>query len=58
MEKKEVKLNDKHYIIKFLDKENNPCEEKNAYMVSISEYDKDNNFIRNTVGYVNAEKQD
>ena len=58
MEKKEVKLNDKNYIISFLDKENNPCEEKNAYMVSISEYDKDNNFIRNTVGYVNAEKQD
>ena len=52
MEKREVEVNNKKYIITFLDKENKPCEEEKAVMVSISEYDKDNNFIRNTIGTI------
>ena len=52
VDNKEVELNDKKYIITFLDKGNNPCEEKNAVFVSISEYDKNNNFIQNVMGTV------
>lgn len=53
MKNKEVELNDKKYIITFLDKENKPCEEDEANMVSISEYDKDGNFIQNVIGSIN-----
>ena len=56
MKIKTVELNDKKYIITFLDKNNKPCEEENAYMVSISEYDKSDNFIQNALGYINKQE--
>lgn len=56
MNKKTVEKNDKKYVISFLDENLYPCEEKDAYMVSISEYDKDNNFIQNTLGTVERKK--
>ena len=49
---KRIETSDKIFILTFTDKNNQPCEEKDAYMVSISEYDKDNNFIQSTIGYV------
>lgn len=56
MKRKTVELNDKKYIITFLDKNNKPCEEENAYMISISEYDKNDNFIQNTLGYIKTKE--
>lgn len=40
------------YVISFLDEMQNPCEESVAKMVSISEYDENNTFIKNTLGNV------
>ena len=53
--RKTVEINDKEYTITFLDKNNKPCEEENAYMVSISEYDKNGVFIKNVLGNINKE---
>lgn len=52
MKKREIELNGKKYIIAFLDGENKPCEEDEAIMVSISEYDKYDNFIKNVIGTI------
>lgn len=52
MKNKKIKSNGKKYILTFLDKNNKPCEEKDAYMVSISEYDENDKFIQSTIGYV------
>ena len=52
MKNKIIKSNGKKFILTFLDKNNKPCEEKDAYMVSISEYDENDKFIQSTIGYV------
>ena len=49
---KKVEVNGKTYIITFLDENFISCEEKDASMVSIDEYDKNGKFIQNVLGSV------
>lgn len=53
---KKVEFDGKTHIITFLDKNLKLCEEKDAYMVSIDEYDKDGKFIQNVLGFVGNKK--
>ena len=50
------KLNGKTYIITFLNKNFKTCEEKDAYMISIDEYDEKGKFVQNVLGFVEDKK--
>ena len=53
---KTIKKNEKEYLLTFFDENHQPCEEEKAYMVSISEYDENGNFIRSVIGIMDKNK--
>ena len=58
MNHKIIKNEEETFELFFYDKEHKPCDEEKAYMVSISQYDKDGKFVKSVLGLVdNNEKQ-